>query len=132
MAAVAQPLTVQAIAPAAAARALAGMHRLDPRGVMDEADVQDLAERGQCFELGGAADAVYVVNVRNGVAWIDALKGTGPDLVAVVTELLEHQAEGCQALAFQTARPGLVRQAARHGWKVAGWIMRKELPCPAS
>lgn len=128
MGALAQVLTIKAIPPADAARALAGLEKMDPRGRTTAADLVDLAKRGACFALSGAADAVYVVNVRNGVAWIDALKGSGtPDLVAVVSELIELQAHGCRAVAFQTARPGLVRKAARHGYRVAGWIMRKEL-----
>lgn len=127
MGAVAQALTVQAIAPDDAARALAGIDALDPRGLMDAAGLHELAQRGQCFALTGAADAVYVVHVRNGVAWIDAFKGTGPDLVAVLAELIEHQAEGCHAVAFQTARPGLVRKASRHGYRVTGWILSKGL-----
>ena len=122
-----QTLTVQAIPPADAARALAAHMGRDPTGRTDAAALAAMTERGQCFALGGAADAVYVVNVRNGVCWVDAFAGRGPDLVRVLAGLLDQQAAGCRSVAFQTARRGLVRQVQRHGYRITGWILEKDL-----
>lgn len=98
---------------------------------MSAADLEVMAERGQCFELSGdQASAVYVLTVRNCVCWVDALKGSGTvDLVELVDGVLTAQAEGLQAIALQTKRPGLVKKLQRHGYRVTGWVMRKELKC---
>lgn len=122
-------LSVGRIDPQRAAQALAGCEALDPRGLCDRAGLLGMCEAGQCFELAGsAAQAVYVVSVRNGVCWVDALMGTGKtDMVALVDELLTRQADGLRAIGLQTARPGLVRKLQRHGYRVTGWVMRKDL-----
>lgn len=126
-----QGLTLREIAPAAAAAALAGLEQLDPRGLMAPGDVQDLARAGRCFELAGdQAGAVYVLQVRNGVAWVDALKGAGGvDWVELIDGVVTAQAEGLSAIGLQTARPGLVRKLQARGYRVTGWVMRKELQC---
>ncbi|HWH83464.1 MAG TPA: hypothetical protein VNU71_14630 [Burkholderiaceae bacterium] len=124
----AQALSVRRIAGADAARALAGMEALDPRGLCGPGDIEAMCERGQCFELAGAADAVYVLTVRNGIAWVDAAKGSGPlDLVAALHAIVTEQAEGLRAIALQTARRGMVEKLKRRGFRVTGWILRKEL-----
>jgi hypothetical protein len=122
-------LTVREISPAAAAIALAGCEDLDPRGLMAPGDVQQLVDKGRCFSLTGSqAGAVYVLTVRNGVVWIDALKGAGDvDLVELVDGVITAQSEGLEAIALQTKRRGLVRKLERHGYRVTGWVMRKEL-----
>lgn len=117
------------ISPEAAALALAGLEALDPRGLMAAGDVREMALAGECFELeGGLASAIYVLRVRNGIAWVDALKGAGDvDLVQLLDEVICAQAEGLEAIALQTKRPGLVRKLKRHGYRVTGWVLRKEL-----
>src|SRR5205814_5161465 len=111
----AQGLTLAPIDAARAARAIAGIERLDPTGMGDASEVEAVTRNGRCFELSGAAaNAVYVVHVRNGVAWVDALQGSGHvDVSVLVAGLLEQQAAGLDAIAFQTARRGLVRKAPR-------------------
>lgn len=121
-------LTVRRIDPAMAARMLAGMEGLDPCGMLTPEGIGELCKGGQCFELAGAVDAVYVVRVENGVAWIDAVRGTGRvDCTAVVDQLVTEMAQGLRCVGMQTARPGLVRKLTRRGWRVTGWVMRKEL-----
>lgn len=126
-----QGLNVRAIAPASASLALAGCEDLDPRGLTSTADLEAMAQRGQCFEISGdQVSAVYVLSVRNGVCWVDALKGCGSvDLVELVDGVLMAQAAGLDAIALQTKRPGLVKKLQRHGYRVTGWVMRKELKC---
>lgn len=123
---------VTPIAPAAAAADLAGLHGLDPRGVMRPADVAPMCQAGQCFELvGEGARAVYVVRVLgDGVAWIDAAHGQagpGVDLVEAIDAAVSAQAAGLRRVALQTARPGMVRKLRRLGYSVDGWILGKAL-----
>lgn len=115
--------------PELAAALLAGCERLDPRACTGQADIEAMAQRGQCFAATAPdAQAVYVVHVLNGTAWIAAAKGAGPvDWTALLLPIVEAQAKGCAQIAFQTARPGLVRRARRQGYEVGGWILRKKL-----
>jgi len=120
---------VRRLAPTEAARALAGCEQLDPRGLCTPADIAAMCERGQCFGIEGAAQAVYVLQVRNGVVWVDALKGDGAgvDLVQLVDNVLNEQARGARAIGLQTARRGLVKQLQRRGYAITGWIMKRDL-----
>lgn len=124
-----EALSLRRIEPGAAVAALAGIHELDPRGISTPQDVQAWAEAGECFELAGSTgSAVYVISVQNGCAWVQAVKGSGGiDLVSVLDEVGAAQAQGLQAMGCQTARPGLVKKLKARGWRVTGWIMRKEL-----
>jgi hypothetical protein len=115
--------------PALAAQLLAGCARLDPRGITAERDIPAMAARSQCFAAtAGDSQAVYLVRVENGVAWIDAAKGYGPaDWTALLLPTIEAQSKGAASVAFQTGRPGLVRRALRQGYAVRGWIVGKDL-----
>lgn len=126
-----QGLVARRIDAAEAAAALVGCESLDPRGLMTPADVEAMARKGQCFEIAGAnACVVYVLTVRNGSVWVDAVKGIGDvDLTAVLDGVITAQASGMQAIALQTARRGLVKKLQHHGYRVTGWVMRKELMC---
>ncbi len=121
-------LTVRAIAPDHAAEVLAGLEALDPRGIMTAADVAGMCERGQCFEVSGAANAVYVITVENGVAWIDAAKKTGEgDASHAIDTVVMAQAKGLKAMATQTAHAGLVQKLKKQGWRISGWILKKDI-----
>lgn len=122
-------LHLSRLEPSLAAALLAGCERLDATGQTTRDDIPRMTQAGQCFvATTDNAQAVYVVRVANGVAWVSACKGAGPvDWSALLLPTIEAQAKGCAAVGFQTARPGLVRKAKRQGYEVAGWIMRKRL-----
>jgi len=125
----AQALRVRPIAPAEAARRLQGVAELDPAGVTSSAD--DLVRHGQAFAIeGDAGSAVFVVVVRNGCAFVVAAKGAGQiDMTRVLDEVVTRGAtnDGCTSIGLQTQRPGLVRKLQRRGFRVTGWVMKKEL-----
>lgn len=117
------------IDPDTAAAWLSGSANLDPAGLTTERDIVGMTHTGQCFAATAPeAQAVYILKVHNGTAWVDALKGFGPlDWIETILPIIEAQAKGCAAVAFQTKRPGLVRKAKKQGYIVAGYILRKSL-----
>lgn len=124
-----EEIALTRVEPDLAARLLAGCEGLDPRGLCTPADISAMTHAGLCFAAtSGDSQAVYVVRVANGVAWIDAAKGFSPcDWDRKVMALVELQAKGLRQVAFQTRRRGMVRTAERAGYHVAGWILAKEL-----
>ena len=122
-------LTVREIDADAAAAALQGVAALDPRGIGTDADMLQAARAGRCFELAGdGVRAVYVLEVHEGSVWVQALRGAGDvDLCEVMDGLVTAQCQGFKTMGFQTARRGLMRKATRLGWRVSGWILRKEM-----
>ena len=125
----AKGLIARPISAYAAALALSGLEGLDPSGLMVADDIPRMTKSGQCFEVvGEAANAVYVLTVRNGVVWVDAVKGEGDlDVTALLDGVITAQAQGLEAIGLQTARRGLVKKLQRHGYRVTGWVMRKDL-----
>ena len=113
-----------------AASLLTGCAHLDPCGMATEADIARLALTGQCFTATSeTGQAVYVVKVKNGVAWIDAVKGNGATRWQnVLLPVIEAQAKGCASVGFQTRRRGVVKAAQAQGYEITGWILRKKLP----
>lgn len=113
-----------------AARMLAGVERHDPLGVMTPADLAQLCERGLCFGVEArGGQAVYVLHVDHAAGLVQVLAAKGaasPDLTMTVLPVIEAQCAGLRSIAFQTARPGLVRKARRQGYRVTGWILRKD------
>lgn len=124
---VCDPITAQA-----AARALAGLSRLDPRGVMTEGDIDAIGEGADCLRVTRwdgprlLGTAVMVMRAENGVAWIDAAKGTGEGMTAALDAVAHEWARraGCTQVGCQTARPGLRAMLEKAGWSVTGWVMR--------
>ena len=113
---------------ARAARALAGIERFDPVGAMRPEGVEALCQAGECFELSGQVHAVFVVRLVDGIAFVDAAQGSGDaDVTEVLDAILTRQAQGLRAIALQTMRPGLVRKLQRRGYRVAGWILKKDM-----
>jgi len=92
---------------------------------------EDIAEHGECFELrtadGGAG--VFVLRRQAGVLWVDGAgaRAPGSRLTAAGLALFVEVARqtGCREVAFETTRRGLVRESQKHGYEVAGYIMRK-------
>jgi hypothetical protein len=121
---------VSQLQPERAAALLAGIEGLDPAGVVTREDLGAIAARGACFLASGDAgsQAVYIVHIDNGVAWIDAARGSGPaDWTAVLLAAIERQTAGASSVRFQTARRGLMRRALRQGYTVRGWILGKDM-----
>jgi len=124
----AQGLTIWAMSPEDAMDKLGDMTQLDPRGAMTMDDMRALVEGGRCFGMSGAANAVWVLRDMGAVCWVDALRGAGSvDVTDIADRVITEQARGFEALAMQTARPGLRRKLERRGWRVTGWVMRKDL-----
>jgi hypothetical protein len=122
-------MKVQRIQAHEAAAVLAGLDAMDPRGIMTPEDIVAMCEVGQCFRVSGAVDAVYVIQVQNGVAWVDAAKKTGEgDACVGIEAVLVQQAKGLKSMATQTAHAGLVHKLKKQGWRITGWILKKDLP----
>lgn len=100
----------------------------DPaRGITPET----IAASGRGFRLTTAGgEGVFVAEKRGPEMWVHGAasissKGLTADGLGVI-EAMAKQAD-CTHVAFQTARPGLVRLARKNGYKVTGFIMEKGL-----
>lgn len=90
-----------------------------------------IAKSGECFRLtADGSEGVFVLQ-RQGdrlrITGAGAVKSKG--LTGTGLQVIEQIAKrsGCQAVDFQTARPGLVRLAKKQGFKVVGFIMEKSV-----
>lgn len=126
-----ETVSVSRIDAGTAAAFLAELAGSDPRGIVTAESLHQSAQRGHCFSVNHAsgAQAVYIIAVENGQAWVTACRGEGGavDFTKTLLPAIEHQAQGLAAVAFQTARPGLVRKAQAMGYQVTGWILKKDL-----
>lgn len=122
-------IEVTQIAPSLAASAMtaAGL-----RAPLDCDTVDQIAHGGECFTLttsGGAC--VAVIRRKGSVLWIDGAGATQPGQGITEAGLLlaEHIARrtGCNQIAFETQRRGLVRKSKKSGFAVAGYIMQKAI-----
>jgi len=120
--------TLEPISGQAAALALSRAAARDPSRIADAASV---ADSGAAFRLKTpAGEGVLVCKIRGGTQlWVcgaEAAPGAG-NLTDAGMALLEVMADEnqCDRIAFQTGRPGLVRVAKKHGYKVVGFIMEK-------
>ncbi len=121
-------IDTRAISPEAAAKALAGLSVRDARGLMTEADILPTCHYGRCLEVAGeGGSAVVVLHEGNGVLWVEAVKAGGAS--AGLSEEIDTLlcGSGAKAIAFMTERRGLVRRAERRGYRIAGYVMKKEL-----
>lgn len=91
---------------------------------------EQIAAGGDCFSLrteGG--ECVFVLRVEGETLWIDGAGATAGSagMVAAGLQLADQIAmnAGCQEIAFETNRPGLVRESKKQGYEVVGYIMRK-------
>jgi hypothetical protein len=97
--------------------------------------LQECIASGDVFKVthNGVTVAAYVLNPIADVLWISAFGGRARfDLVAALAALVEQQAGQFDAIGFRTERPGLVRKAMRHGYRVArqegaAYFLRKNL-----
>jgi hypothetical protein len=117
--------------PELAAQLLVGFAKRDPTGMLDERQLPQRLARAACLlatSEDNKSQAVYVIRIENGVAWVDFAKGFGAmDWCGVLGPVIEAQCKGVRRVAFQTARPGLVRRAKAQGYTVRGWIMGKDV-----
>lgn len=90
---------------------------------------ESIARAGCAFELkAGGGDAVLVLKKRGSQLWVmGAAAVASKGLTPVCFEAIEAIARksACCQVAFQTARPGLVRLAKKSGYRIAGFIMEK-------
>lgn len=97
---------------------------------MGVATVPAVCRAGQAFALNcKTGRLVYLVKWLGSRRLILAAAGALRGEARQVLQAIEHQArqDKAAALVFQTARPGLVRQAQREGYRVTGWILEKGL-----
>ena len=124
-----QALNVRPIDREEATRRLAGVSALDPAGVTSQDS--ELTKHGDAYEVAGeGGSAVFVVVIRNGCAFVVAAKGAGDfDLTQALDQVVTHGAvsKGCKSIGLQTARRGLVHKLQRRGYRVTGWIMKKDI-----
>lgn len=124
-----EALAVQEIA---ASEAAAAMRAAGLRAPLACDTPEEIAAHGRCFELRTAEGVgVFVLRVQGGVLWVDgAGSRQGAGLTAAGLALFDHIARqaGCESIAFETVRPGLVRQSQKLGYQVAGYIMKKAVP----
>lgn len=85
-------------------------------------DAQSVARRGGWLLCeAGKTIAGFTVIERDGGLFITAASGEGRrDLTDCILGLLEQA--GAASVAFQTRRPGLIRKAARRGYRVEGEV----------
>jgi hypothetical protein len=121
-----ETLAVRQVTPeqAAAAMRAAGL-----RAPVDCDTAEAIAAHGECFELEAEdGGGVFVVRRKGDVLWIDGAAATRPGNVTETgLALFMEIARQCGAneIAFETARPGLVRKSKKAGYRVAGFIMKK-------
>lgn len=112
--------------------AAAAMRAAGLRAAMPWDTPEAIAARGQAFLLPtDTGPLVFVTHGAAGVLYIDAAAAPqgGQGMTAQGLQLAEEVARGggFGEVAFQTVRRGLVRQAEKHGYVVAGYIMKKAI-----
>jgi hypothetical protein len=118
------------LSEADAAKAFVLVDRYDPRGTSTP---ESLAGAGPAFALHTTDGFGAFVVKKNGCQlWVEAAVGKSQDdlteMGMAIVEEMARKSE-CTEVAFQTARPGLVKKATKkqHGYKVTGWILKKAL-----
>ena len=123
-----EEIKIRKISAALASAVMASAGLTDPdKGI----DSQRIAETGENFELT-TPEGVGVFTVRrlSNTLWVagagseksEGLLKHGLPIVEAMAKL-----EGLERVGFQTARPGLVRIAKRHGYRIAGIILEKRI-----
>lgn len=100
------------------------------------ATVAELAAGQAVFEVidGGQLVGAFSLGVQDcsdgRLVRVGAAGGLpGRELLPVMAETAESEARrvGAVAVVAETRRPGMVRQLERRGWRVAGFILRKDV-----
>jgi hypothetical protein len=93
-------------------------------------DLDRIQAEGQSFKIidqDGKVIGGYVLEAAGSEVWVSAAAGKGCDVTAIMAGLIECQAGQFDSIGFRTKRRGLVKKAQRHGYEIAGYIMRKTL-----
>lgn len=94
-----------------------------------------LGQSYRIFEDGGDTLAAYVLKVNGAELWIALGAGRADvDLTAVGLALIEAQGREFDSIGFKTRRRGLVKKAAKHGYRVDAckdgvYTLRKRIKC---
>jgi hypothetical protein len=112
------------------AQAVQAMHAAGLRASLECDTPETIAAYGECFSLeADCGAAVFVIRRKGDVLWLDGAAQTRPggQLLETGLHLAEEIARQCGAkeIAFETARPGLVRQSKKAGYTVAGYVMKR-------
>lgn len=121
------------IAPALWGQVLAGL--LAPcftvPGALDAVAGQVESGRAHAFSLDYCGEIVgaFVLRVEGREGVIVAAAGLleGVDLTPIMLPHIESRFVGCDAVRFHTARPGMARLVAAHGYVGQEVVLRKEL-----
>ncbi len=120
-------IDVRDVSPEVAARAMAGLSRLDARGLLTEADLLPMCQESRCVRVSGEQGAAVLALIeRNGVLWVEAAQAEGE--TTRMTDLLDDvlTQSGAASIAFMTQRRGLVRRALARGYRVTGYVLKKD------
>lgn len=121
-------LEVTQVPPAAA---VAAMHAAGLRAPLECDTAEGIAAHGECFHLDADTGAgVFVLRRKGDVLWVDGAAQTRPGAVTLTGLALFREIArqtGCKKVAFETARPGLVRVSKKAGYRVAGFIMEADV-----
>lgn len=120
----AKEVTAKAVSAKEAAQRYAKIK--DPAGMQD---AQSMAAGGSstAFQIG-AGELVATLSKDGQTLWVDAAAGFGDvlsDGFALADQIAKQS--GCNAVSFQTARPGMVKRARQAGYTVAGFILKKKI-----
>lgn len=93
--------------------------------------VRELVDGGHAFRLKTTCgEGVFVLKKMGAVCWVEAGQGTAKDdLTEQGLAVIEEIARGlsCEAVEFQTRRPGLVKKASALGFETKQVVMRKKV-----
>lgn len=92
--------------------------------------LDSLIRQGQCFKVmeGDTIVGAYVLKADGIECYVLAAAGRcDGDLTAAMLAFIEDNGAEFDSIGFQTRRRGLVKKAQKHGYEIAGYIMRKKL-----
>lgn len=121
-----ESLEVSQVSPA---QAVAAMRAAGLRAPLDCDTPEQIAAHGECFRLDGPqGGCVFVLRKKGHVLWIDGAAADRPgsgllrDGLRLAREIARQV--GAKEIAFETARPGLVRQSKKAGLVIAGYVLK--------
>lgn len=127
------PIDLTPITPFEAARHLQSVNCWELEAGLD--DLAGLLSQGPCFRVDGPAGMLGAYGLRiehwpgGVVGWVIAGAGRVPGQIAArdFLPVVERQLAGCDLVAVQTRRLGLIRRLEAAGYHVAGHTLVKRL-----